>query len=159
MLESVGLLSTESDADSGDREADSRCATRPFQHRVFLASASAQRIFCLRVAQGTRRGKRAHEPTDAEPLTSPERSSPLGASLLPVKTPTRSPTAHAHDTAGLPSAFGGLILVTIREAVPATGLDSTRDRIGCSCSRDRATIDCYSAVSYESHPYAFRTHP
>jgi hypothetical protein len=36
----------------------------------------------------------AHEATDAEPLTSPERSSPLGASFLPVKTPTRSPTAH-----------------------------------------------------------------
>src|SRR6478736_1385974 len=33
---------------------------------------------------------------------------------------------------GLPSAFGGLIPVTIREAFPATGPESTRDRTGCS---------------------------
>ena len=31
---------------------------------MFLASASAQRIFCLRVAQGTRRGKRAQVDVD-----------------------------------------------------------------------------------------------
>ena len=67
-------------------------------------------------------------------------------------SPTRSPTAPAHDTAGLPSAWGADCQRTV--LARSTGADSTRDRIGCSCVVSRAAgrseveIECPNASKY-----------